>query len=65
MLTLVLLYRLDKSRALLHKNLPRPQELYARMLRGRTIGLVGSGRIGGGVVKRLKGWCAKLLIHDP
>ncbi len=65
MLMLVLLYRLDRSRELLRDNLPRPQAMHARMLRGRTIGLIGSGRIGGGVVERLRGWGADILIHDP
>jgi D-3-phosphoglycerate dehydrogenase len=65
MLMLVLLYRLDKSQELLRDSLPRPQRMHARMLRGRTIGLIGSGRIGSGVIGRLKDWGAQLLVYDP
>lgn len=66
MLMLVLLYRLHTSERLLRENAGRPQQMYARMLRGRTVGLIGSGRIGGGVIERLAGWeAAEILVHDP
>ncbi|AJE47686.1 2-hydroxyacid dehydrogenase [Celeribacter indicus] len=66
MLMLVLLYRLHESERLLRENAGRPQQMYARMLRGRTIGLIGSGRIGGGVVERLRAFDpSEILIHDP
>lgn len=66
MLMLVLLYRLHESERLLRENAGRPQAMYARMLRGRTIGLIGSGRIGGGVITRLAAFePAAILVHDP
>lgn len=66
MLMLVLLYKLHTSERLLHENAKRPQQMYARMLRGRTVGLIGSGRIGGGVIDRLRAFePAEILVHDP
>lgn len=66
MLMLVLLYRLHESERLLRENAGRPQQMYARMLRGRTIGLIGSGRIGSGVIARLRAFePADILVHDP
>lgn len=35
------------------------------MVAGSTIGLVGLGRIGRGVAKRLQGWDARIIAHDP
>jgi phosphoglycerate dehydrogenase-like enzyme len=35
------------------------------MVSGATIGLVGLGRIGQGVARRLGGWDANILAHDP
>lgn len=34
-------------------------------LSGKTIGLIGWGRIGQGVARRLTGFDVKLLVHDP
>ncbi|EAQ10547.1 D-3-phosphoglycerate dehydrogenase [Maritimibacter alkaliphilus HTCC2654] len=66
MLMLVLLYRLHESERLLRENAGRPQQMYARMVRGRTIGLIGSGRIGAGVIERLLAFePAQILVHDP
>lgn len=65
MLMLVLLYRLHVTERLLRENLPRPNQMHARMLRGRRIGLIGLGRIGGGVVERLRNWGAEIVVHDP
>lgn len=66
MLMLVLLYKLHTSERLLRENLGRPQAMYARMLRGRTVGLIGLGRIGGGIVDRLTNWeVGEILVHDP
>ena len=66
MLMLVLLYRLHESERLLREKANRPQTMYARMLRGRTIGLIGSGRIGGGTIERLLAFePAAVLVHDP
>jgi phosphoglycerate dehydrogenase-like enzyme len=32
---------------------------------GKTIGIIGMGRIGSAVVERLKGWNVQFLAHDP
>ena len=37
----------------------------ARMVRGKTIGLIGMGRTARGVVERLAGWDVRLQAHDP
>ena len=50
---------------LLAENAPRPRELTARSVRGRTVGLVGMGRIARGVVDRLQGWETEILYFDP
>lgn len=50
---------------LLAENAPRPRELTARSVRGRTIGLIGMGRIARGVVERLRGWECTLQYFDP
>ncbi|MEC9340468.1 MAG: NAD(P)-dependent oxidoreductase, partial [Pseudomonadota bacterium] len=50
---------------LLAENLPRPKQLTARSVRGRTVGLVGMGRIARGVVDRLQGWECEIIYFDP
>ncbi len=52
-----------KTRQLAH-GLPRPDVPTARSVRGRTIGLVGLGRIGQGVAERLHAWGCRLLVCD-
>lgn len=65
MLMLALLYDLRGTERVLRENLPRPTTMKARMLMGKTIGLIGLGRIGRGVVERLFGWGVELLVFDP
>ncbi len=50
---------------LLAENAPRPRELTSRSVRGRTVGLIGMGRIARGVVDRLHGWETEILYFDP
>jgi D-3-phosphoglycerate dehydrogenase len=50
---------------LLQENLPRPNLLTARLLRGQIVGLIGLGRIGRAVVDRLQGWEIELKAYDP
>ena len=63
LLMLALLYDLNRSQALLRNRQPRPAELYAQMLKGRTIGLIGLGRIARAVVSRLEGWGVEFLAY--
>lgn len=43
----------------------RPDSTRSALLHGRTIGLIGLGRIGRGVAQRLEGWNVRLLGYDP
>jgi D-3-phosphoglycerate dehydrogenase len=43
----------------------RPPTTRSALLNGRTIGLIGLGRIGRGVAERLQGWNVRLLGFDP
>lgn len=43
----------------------RTVEAWSRFLRGATVGLIGYGRIGRGVARRLQGWDARVVVHDP
>lgn len=44
---------------------PTPTDMWAGMMLGRTVGLVGLGRIARGVVDRLAGFGVKLIAFDP
>lgn len=61
MLMLALLYNLRRSEQVLRENLPVDVEVPGRMLKGKTIGLVGTGRIARGVADRLAGWGVRIL----
>lgn len=65
MLILALFYRLHDSEAVLRTNAQRPTPLRASLLRGKTIGIVGYGRIGREVARRLCAFDVQLLVHDP
>jgi len=65
MLIAALLLDLPGKSHLLRSNAPRPLQLQARMVRGKTIGLIGMGRTARGVVERLAGWEVRLQAHDP
>lgn len=65
LLMLVLMYDLHRSEQILRENLPRPDTMRARMLMGKTVGLIGLGRIARGVVDRVAGWGVPILACDP
>jgi D-3-phosphoglycerate dehydrogenase len=48
-------------------NLPRPTQkaMKARLVHGKTIGLIGLGRIARGVAERLAPWNVRILAVDP
>lgn len=62
MLMLALMYRLHASEQALRRSLTAPAQLQAQMLRGKTIGLVGPGRIASAVIERLQGWGVDILV---
>lgn len=64
MLAAALLKELPQKQAVLATGQWRPTPL-GRMVQGATVGIVGLGRIGRGVVQRLAGWGVRLVAHDP
>lgn len=65
MLFTALFYHAKRTESLLRQDTPRPWERRARMVQGKTIGLIGFGRIARAVAERLQGWGVKLLVYDP
>jgi phosphoglycerate dehydrogenase-like enzyme len=61
MLMLVSTYDLHSSENLLRTNGPRPADPFARMLKRKTIGLIGLGQIARAVVKRLEAWDVDII----
>lgn len=64
MLMLACLYDLHGSEDVLRNNLPRPAVPSARMMRGRTVGIIGFGDIGRRVADLLAPWGARLLAYN-
>ena len=69
MLMLMLLYNPIACSDVLHGRRARPEPradaVWSRMMRGRTIGMVGFGRIGKAIAHRLQGWQVRILANDP
>lgn len=65
MLIAALCLDLHGKETMLRTNAPRPAQLRARMVRGKTIGLIGMGRAARGVVERLAGWDVRIQAYDP
>ena len=65
MLILASTYSLDWWQHQLHDNLPHPPKVPGRMLRGRTIGMIGFGQIARGIAARLSGWEVRLQTYMP
>ncbi len=65
MLIAVLCLDLHGKETMLRTHAPRPAQLRARMVRGKTIGLIGMGRAARGVVERLAGWDVRIQAYDP
>lgn len=62
MLVLALLYRLRDTEAQLRFGAERVQQ-GRKMLKGRTLGIVGYGGISREIIRRLEPWQPKLLVH--
>ena len=67
MLIAALFLDLAEKERLTRFSLPRPAQktMKARLVRGKTIGLVGLGRIARAVVDRLSGWDTRIIAFDP
>lgn len=65
MLMLALLYRLRESEERLCRGQSRPAVPTARMLGGKTVGLIGFGKIARAVAERLEGWNAMIQVYAP
>jgi phosphoglycerate dehydrogenase-like enzyme len=63
LLTLAALYDLHGTEAVLRNNLPRPSRMNARMLQGKTVGLIGFGQIARAITLRLAGWGVTLNAY--
>ena len=64
MLMVALLLELEKKQASLRAGTWRPASS-SHLLRGRTVGLVGYGRIARAVEQRLQGWQVTIQAYDP
>jgi len=65
LLIAALLLDLPGKERLLRSNAPSPAQLQARMVRGKTIGLIGMGRTARGTVERLARWGVTIQAYDP
>lgn len=67
MLICNLLLNLAYKERITRQNLkrPGPLEIPAQMVRGKTIGFIGFGRISRAIVERLSGWGTSFLAMDP
>lgn len=65
LLTLATLYDLDDARDQLKAGWRRSAGMRSRMLKGRTVGLIGYGRIAQAVAARLEPWNVSLLVSTP
>lgn len=69
MLMLMLMYNPKATEEVLKGVRPRPKptpsDAWGRMMLGRTVGLVGLGRIARGVAERLTGFGVRILACDP
>jgi phosphoglycerate dehydrogenase-like enzyme len=64
MLMLNLVHDLDASRDAMRLGLPRPYPMAAQSLWGKTIGLVGWGRISAMTAELLRPWGVRILVHS-
>ena len=59
-----LVHDLDGSREAMRLGLPRPYPMAAQSLWGKTIGLVGWGRISAMTAELLRPWGVRILVHS-
>ena len=61
---LMTLYDIHETERRLRRNESHSGPARARMLKGKTIGIIGFGNIAKALVQRLQGWGARILIHS-
>jgi phosphoglycerate dehydrogenase-like enzyme len=64
-LLLALLKRLPQKQAQLREGSWRDRTTEGELVEGKTIGLLGLGRVGSTVAQLLSGWSVRLIAHDP
>jgi D-3-phosphoglycerate dehydrogenase / 2-oxoglutarate reductase len=64
-LILALAKRLRENEARLRSGFWKAPASLGSLIRGQTVGLVGLGRVGSNVARRLAGWDVRLLACDP
>jgi D-3-phosphoglycerate dehydrogenase / 2-oxoglutarate reductase len=64
-LILALVKRLPTSQSILREGRWKQRSELGSLLRGKTIGIIGLGRVGSNVARRLTGWDLRLLAYDP
>lgn len=63
LLILASLYDLHGTEAVLRENQPRPGQVKARMLDGKTLGMIGFGRIARTIAARLAAWHVSIQAY--
>ena len=64
-LILALTKRMMSGQRLIRENRWKDSGSLGRMLAGGTVGIIGLGRVGSNVARRLSGWDVRLLAYDP
>ncbi len=62
---LALVKRLPTAQRILRDGQWKQRSELGSLLRGKTIGIIGLGRVGSNVARRLTGWDVRLLAYDP
>jgi phosphoglycerate dehydrogenase-like enzyme len=65
MLILACLHNLPEKVAALRANQPAPSRMNARMLRGRTLGMIGFGNMARAIAERLVNWGVTMQAYAP
>ena len=64
-LMVALVKRLQTAQRLLEEGKWKQRDLLGSMLLGKTVGIIGLGRVGSNVARRLTAWGVRLIFHDP
>jgi len=64
-LMVILMKRLKLNEQVLHEGGWRKENNVGELILGKTIGIIGLGRVGKEVAKRLEAWGVRLIAYDP